>query len=405
MKFKTLLILLLLSMCILVPAGAERIAVLDSLVDEGVDRSVQIPVTEKLIEVFVRRTGYTVIDRTDVQSVLSEKNFQLSGMVKTEEVREVGQYLGADLICLAKVSLVGQTYFLSVKLIDVKNGTIIGQATDESRGSVEVVLRLAETTAVKLLEGNGSLAKTGKAAEKKSENKQDSTVFLFSDPSAQNGQKKDSSPTSPSGNTAPSTQGSVARGNVPSMLMMGFGIPQFIGPAYDSLWGKIEDYYSPDFMDTEVDRWGIGVRLRGFWPLDSNMYIYAEGAGTTDNIDVTTEDDSMVSMLVWEAVVGTGYYMPFGNDFIAYFGAGIGILSLGFEADTDVWDNYSVDSVGGLAYNMEIGVSYFSSPNGAFDFKVSLTSGKLEDEELFGSYSSSEGFGALNYTLMAGLKL
>src|SRR6056297_884717 len=166
MKFKTLLILLLLSMCILIPAGAERIAVLDSLVDEGVDRSVQIPVTEKLIEVFVRRTEYTVIDRTDVQSVLSEKNFQLSGMVKTEEVREVGQYLGADLICLAKVSLVGQTYFLSVKMIDVKNGTIIGQATDESRGSVEIVLRLAETTAVKLLEGNGSLA-SGSKAEKK----------------------------------------------------------------------------------------------------------------------------------------------------------------------------------------------------------------------------------------------
>ena len=400
MKSKTLLILLFLSMCVLSPAGAERIAVLDTLVDTWVDSSVQIPVTEKLIEVFVGRTDYTVIDRTDVQSVLSEKNFQLSGMVKTEEIREVGQYLGADLICLAKVSLVGQTYFLSVKMIDVQNGTIIGQATAESRGSVEVVLRLAESAAVKLLESSGNLAKTGKAPEKSSENTQDSTGFLFTDPPAQNEPKEDPPLASPSGNTTPSAQG-----NVTSMLMMGFGIPQFIGPAYESLWEKIEAYYSPEFIDTEVDRWGIGVRIRGFWPLDSNMYMYAEGAGTTDNIDVTTEDDSMVSMLVWEAVVGTGYYMPFGNNFMAYLGAGIGILNLGFEADTDVWDAYTADSIGGLAYNMELGVSFFSGPNGSFDFKISLTSGKLEDEELFGSYSSSEGFGALSYSLMAGMKL
>src|SRR6056297_4095028 len=190
MKIKPLLFSLLFSMCILSMAGAERIAVLDSLVDEGVDRSVQIPVTEKLIEVFVRRTEYTVIDRTDVQSVLSEKNFQLSGMVKTEEIREVGQYLGADLICLAKVSLVGQTYFLSVKMIDVQNGTIIGQATAESRGSVEVVLRLAESAAVKLLESSGNLAKTGRAPEKGSKNTQDSTGFLFTDTPAQNEPKK-----------------------------------------------------------------------------------------------------------------------------------------------------------------------------------------------------------------------
>ena len=400
MKSKTLLILLFLSMCVLSPAGAERIAVLDTLVDTWVDSSVQIPVTEKLIEVFVGKTDYTVIDRTDVQSVLSEKNFQLSGMVKTEEIREVGQYLGAELICLAKVSLVGQTYFLSVKMIDVQNGTIVGQATAESRGSVEVVLRLAESAAVKLLEGSGNLAKAGGAPEKSSKNTQDSTGFLFTDPPAQNEPTKDPPPASPSGNTTQTVQRVSSRRNVTSMLMMGFGIPQFVGPAYESLWEKIEDYYS-----SEVDRWGIGVRIRGFWPLASNMYMYAEGAGTTDNIDGTTEDDSIVSMLVWEAVVGTGYYIPIGNNFMTYLGAGIGILHLGFEADADVWDAYSADSIGGLAYNMELGVSFFSGPNGAFDFKVSLTSGKLEDEELFGSYSSSEGFGALSYSLMAGLKL
>src|SRR6056297_5967 len=89
----------------------ESLAVLDTITDEQVETSVQVPVTEKLIEIFINRTDYRVIDRTDITSVLEEQNSQLSGMVKTEEIREVGRYLGADYICLAKVSLVGQTYF------------------------------------------------------------------------------------------------------------------------------------------------------------------------------------------------------------------------------------------------------------------------------------------------------
>src|SRR6056297_543691 len=181
MKNSSSLFFLIFFLLILLPAFSQRIAVLDSLVEKNVDPSVQIPVTEKLIEVFVGKTNYTVIDRTDVQSVMSERKFQLSGMVKTEEIREVGHYLGADLICLAKVSLVGQTFFISVKMIDVENGTIVGQATDQSRGSIEVVLQLAESAGMKLLTATGSLTDSSIPEEESSAQESDSFVFLFPD--------------------------------------------------------------------------------------------------------------------------------------------------------------------------------------------------------------------------------
>lgn len=392
---------------ILPPAFSQRIAVLDSLVENNVDPSVQIPVTEKLIEVFVGKTNYTVIDRTDVQSVMSERKFQLSGMVKTEEIREVGHYLGADLICLAKVSLVGQTFFISVKMIDVENGTIVGQATDQSRGSIEVVLQLAEAAGIKLLTATGSLTDSSIPQKESSPQDSDSVVFLFPDQTDQPDQpsqpdqakeQQDSAPSGSSGNSVPSRRDPNSQGRVSSLLMMGFSVPQFIGPAYDSLWNKMEGYYGSD-----IDRWGVGLRLRGFWPIASNMYIYTEGAGTTDNVDVPAEDDSMVSMILYEAVIGSGYHMPLGDKFVAYFGAGFGLLHIVFEIDTDVWDNYTADSVGAFAYNIELGLDYFSGPNTVFDFKVSITSGKLEDEELFGL--SSEGLGAVNYSLMVGFSI
>jgi len=279
-------------------------------------------------------------------------------------------------------------------MIDVENGTIVGQATDQSRGSIEVVLQLAESAGMKLLTATGSLTDSSIPEEESSAQESDSVVFLFPDQPSQpdrGKEQQDSAPSGSSGNRVPNRR-------VSSLLMMGFSVPQFIGPAYDSLWDIMEGYYGSD-----IDRWGVGLRLRGFWPIASNMYIYTEGAGTTDNLDVPVEDDSMVSMIMYEALVGTGYHMALGDKFVAYFGAGFGLLHIVFELDTDVWDNYTADSVGAFAYNIELGLDYFSGPNTVFDFKVSITSGRLEDEELFGL--SSEGLGAVNYSLMVGFSI
>ncbi len=138
--------LLVLGILIL-PAFAfakPQVAVLDTVLAAGMDKTVAAPITDKLIEELVKSGKYTVIDRANVEEVLREKEFQLSyGVVKNEEMRRAGEFLGADLVMVANASRVGSTYVVSAKMIDVVTGEIVAQASSEQKGTIDVVLDVA----------------------------------------------------------------------------------------------------------------------------------------------------------------------------------------------------------------------------------------------------------------------
>ena len=380
-------------------SAQESLAVLDTITDEQVDTSVQVPVTEKLIEIFINRTDYRLIDRTDITSVLEEQNFQLSGMVKTEEVREVGRYLGADYICLAKVSLVGQTYFVSAKLIDVRDGTIVSQATDDQPGSIDVVLQLTERVGQKLVQGYTAprtAAEESDWAEDSSTQEEPGGEFVFSEPVQQ-----EEAPRQPSGPSGPSGSSGVSRSAgpqlPPSLLYFGLTLPVFAGQAYDSLTADVEGIYG-----SSLDTWGVGIRMRAFVPMTQQYYLYLDGSAAGEYVD-TGAEESLNSLLVYEALIGTGMYTNFGTNSFGYFGAGLGFLYVMLGEDIDAWDGYTADGAGGFAYNLELGWQYAVNPAFYIDLKLSLSSAMLEEEELFGL--SSQGFGSVQFGLMAGMKL
>ena len=140
--------LLVLSLLIL-PALAfakPQVAVLDTILAAGMDKTAAAPITDKIIEELVNSGKYTVIDRANTEQVLREKEFQLSsGVVRNEEVRQAGEYLGADLVIVASASRVGSTYVISAKMIDVVSGEIVAQASSEQKGTIDVVLDVART--------------------------------------------------------------------------------------------------------------------------------------------------------------------------------------------------------------------------------------------------------------------
>jgi TolB-like protein len=134
---------------LILPAFAfarPQVAVLDAVLAAGMDKTVAAPITDKIVEELVNSGKYTVIDRANVEQVLKEKEFQLSsGVVKNEEVRQAGEYLGADLVIVASASRVGSTYVITAKMIDVVTGEIVAQASSEQKGSIDVVLEVART--------------------------------------------------------------------------------------------------------------------------------------------------------------------------------------------------------------------------------------------------------------------
>ncbi len=124
--------------------GQPKVAVLDALVQKGIPASVIVPVTEKLMERLVVSGKYTVLDRSNVEQVLLEREFQVSGLVSDSEVTEAGKFLGADFVVVVKVQKVDTTFFLSAKMIDVETGVISSQSSAEGVGKLAVVIRLAE---------------------------------------------------------------------------------------------------------------------------------------------------------------------------------------------------------------------------------------------------------------------
>ncbi len=145
MKIKQLHLLLLAALLVPLAAQAQpKLAVLDTLLAPGMDRSVVAPATDKIIEELEYSQKYLVFDRSKVEQVLEDKKFQLSSMpVKEEEVRQAGEILGADLVVVASATRDGRTYMIAAKMIDVATGEILVLSLFAQEGASDVLLEVA----------------------------------------------------------------------------------------------------------------------------------------------------------------------------------------------------------------------------------------------------------------------
>jgi hypothetical protein len=131
--------------------AVPQVAILDAVLAAGIDPAAGPLITSKVEEEFVNSGKYTVLDRANIEQVLREKEFQLSsGVVRNEEVRQAGEYLGADFIVAVNVSRVGQTFVVTAKMIDVVSGEIAAQTSYERQGRVDVLLDIAKVVGGRL---------------------------------------------------------------------------------------------------------------------------------------------------------------------------------------------------------------------------------------------------------------
>jgi TolB-like protein len=129
-------------------------------------------VTDKIVEELVNSGKFTVLDRANVDQILREKEFQLSsGIVRNEEIRQAGEYLGADYVVLANASRLGSTYVISAKMIDVVTGEIAAQASTEKQGKIDVLLQIARTVGKQISGQEFVVVEAEKKVEEKAEEK------------------------------------------------------------------------------------------------------------------------------------------------------------------------------------------------------------------------------------------
>ncbi|MDR1218397.1 MAG: CsgG/HfaB family protein [Treponema sp.] len=78
---------------------------------------------------FVNAQKYTVVDRTNVDAVLTEQNFQMSGYADDDAVVSVGKFIGATVVITGSIDGTGSQKRLVIKAIDVLTSEILSMVS------------------------------------------------------------------------------------------------------------------------------------------------------------------------------------------------------------------------------------------------------------------------------------
>ena len=79
------------------------------------------------------KKGYAPIERVQVQSILKEQKFQMSGLTTAEGVARAGQILNVPTILVVNIPSFGEEINLTVKMIDVEDGSILWMASGSGK--------------------------------------------------------------------------------------------------------------------------------------------------------------------------------------------------------------------------------------------------------------------------------
>ena len=106
-------------------------AVMDLEAKEGVSAGVAASLSDYLRVQLVNTQKFDIVTRENMEEVLKEQKFQLSGCTSRECVVQVGQLLGVRRMFAGVITKIGATYVVTLKIIDVESGKIGKAETEE----------------------------------------------------------------------------------------------------------------------------------------------------------------------------------------------------------------------------------------------------------------------------------
>ena len=74
---------------------------------------------------FVNSRDFTVIERMDIDHILTEQNFQMSGYVSDASMLSIGRFLGATVVITGSIDGAGAQRRLVLKALDVLTSEIL----------------------------------------------------------------------------------------------------------------------------------------------------------------------------------------------------------------------------------------------------------------------------------------
>jgi hypothetical protein len=78
---------------------------------------------------FVNSRRYTVVERRDIEVILAEQNFQISGYVDDDSIVSIGKILGVTVAITGNISGTGSRKRLVLKALDVETAVILAMSS------------------------------------------------------------------------------------------------------------------------------------------------------------------------------------------------------------------------------------------------------------------------------------
>ncbi len=135
--------------------SAGNIATLAILDFEGLGISKQEAqvLTNRLGTHMVQLGRYQVIERGQMQQVLAEQDFQLTGCTSDECAVEIGQLLGVQQMLAGAFGKFGSIYTIDMRIIDVATGSILRTTSYDVHGEAERLLTVGLAEAARRIAG------------------------------------------------------------------------------------------------------------------------------------------------------------------------------------------------------------------------------------------------------------
>jgi TolB-like protein len=121
------------------PSRTPQVAVMP-LSAHAID-STSVSTIEDALGTELLRTGKVrVLERSQMNAILKEQGFQQAACDKTDCTVEVGKLLSVDRLVVGSIGHLGNTYSMTLRLVDVSTGEVVGSTTRNQAGAIDGVL-------------------------------------------------------------------------------------------------------------------------------------------------------------------------------------------------------------------------------------------------------------------------
>lgn len=119
-------------------ASVKRVAVMDIIDEDGeFTNGMKRMVRGFLTDAFNRTPGYEGYNRMDISAIMDEHDFQRSGLVDKEQIKDLGEMTGAEyIVILELVKLDEYNISYIAQILDVKTGRIANSGTLNAKNDV-----------------------------------------------------------------------------------------------------------------------------------------------------------------------------------------------------------------------------------------------------------------------------